>query len=97
MSSRHTPTISVIRQPVEEIGQKAMAALIERLKHSGEEVAQEREGFTPHYRVLEESGPDHDKLFTVGVYVGDRLCGKGQGSSKQTAQQQAATNALTNY
>lgn len=44
----YTPTISVIRQPIEEIGQKAMAALIERLKHSGEEVPQENEPLLLH-------------------------------------------------
>ncbi len=59
-----------------------------------QEVAQEQEGHTPHYRVLEETGPDHDKIFIVGVYVGERLYGKGQGSSKQAAQQQAAAVAL---
>jgi ribonuclease-3 len=62
-----------------------------------QELAQEREGHTPHYRVLEEMGPDHDKTFVVGVYVGDRLCGKGKGSSKQSAQQQAAASALKSY
>ena len=55
------------------------------------------EGFTPNYRVLEESGPDHDKIFIVGVYVGSKLCGKGQGSSKQAAQQVAAEAALKTY
>lgn len=62
-----------------------------------QELAQEREGHTPHYKVLEESGPDHDKVFEVGVYVGQKLCGKGKGSSKQAAQQQAAANALKTY
>lgn len=66
-------------------------------KSKFQELAQEREGHTPHYRVLEEVGPDHDKVFTVGVYVGDRLCGKGQGSSKQAAQQKAAAVALKAY
>jgi ribonuclease-3 len=66
-------------------------------KSKFQEMAQEREGHTPHYKVLEEAGPDHDKTFTVGVYVGDRLCGKGQGSSKQAAQQQAAAVALKGY
>jgi ribonuclease-3 len=66
-------------------------------KSKFQELAQDREGFTPHYRVLEEMGPDHDKVFVVGVYVGDRLCGKGQGSSKQAAQQQAAAVALKSY
>lgn len=62
-----------------------------------QELAQEREGQTPNYRVLEEMGPDHDKVFEVGVYVGSRLCGRGRGSSKQAAQQQAAAAALKSY
>lgn len=66
-------------------------------KSKFQELAQEREGHTPAYRVLEEMGPDHDKTFIVGVYVGSKLCGKGQGSSKQAAQQQAAANALKKY
>jgi ribonuclease-3 len=66
-------------------------------KSKFQELAQDREGFTPHYRVLEEMGPDHDKIFSVGVYVGERLCGKGQGSSKQAAQQAAAATALKQY
>jgi ribonuclease-3 len=59
-----------------------------------QEIAQERDGHTPIYKVLEESGPDHDKIFVMGVYVGDKLYGKGSGSSKQAAQQVAAANAL---
>ena len=66
-------------------------------KSKFQELAQEREGFTPHYKVMDEMGPDHDKVFVVGVYVGDRLCGKGQGSSKQAAQQAAAATALKKY
>jgi ribonuclease-3 len=52
---------------------------------------------TPQYRVIEEVGPDHDKIFTLGVYVGDKLMGKGTGPSKQVAQQQAAQAALEEY
>lgn len=66
-------------------------------KSKFQEIAQDREGMTPVYKVLEESGPDHDKVFVLGVYVGSRLCGKGQGSSKQAAQQVAAANALKDY
>ncbi len=62
-----------------------------------QEWAQEREGITPSYKVLAEDGPDHDKVFTIGVYLGGRLCGKGQGSSKQAGQQSAAANALLHY
>jgi ribonuclease-3 len=63
-------------------------------KSKFQELAQEQYGLTPGYRVLEESGPDHDKVFTMGVYVGDKLFGKGSGSSKQAAQQEAAAKAL---
>lgn len=59
-----------------------------------QESCQEKEGITPTYKVLEEVGPDHNKVFTVGVYVGKDLRGKGSGASKQDAQQAAAHNAL---
>lgn len=62
-----------------------------------QELAQEKHGSTPVYKVLEEDGPDHDKTFTIGVYVGKDMQGKGTGSSKQIAQQSAATEALKKY
>lgn len=62
-----------------------------------QEVSQRIDGQTPNYRVLEEVGPDHDKIFTLGVFVGDKLMGKGTGSSKQNAQQEAAKAALEAY
>jgi ribonuclease-3 len=62
-----------------------------------QEVAQSVDGATPVYKVLTEEGPDHDKIFTIGAYVGPRLLGKGSGSSKQDAQQEAAQNALKHY
>ena len=49
---------------------------------------------SPVYRVLSESGPDHDKEFMVGVYVGDVLMGTGKGKSKKQAEQVAAKDAL---
>ena len=52
---------------------------------------------TPQYRVMDETGPDHDKTFTLGVYVGDKLMGTGIGPSKQIAQQKAAQAALEAY
>ncbi len=60
-----------------------------------QELIQEQEGFTPEYRVTAESGPDHDKQFKIGVYVGGELRGEGGGSSKQAAQQAAAAQALS--
>lgn len=62
-----------------------------------QEVSQRLDSQTPQYRVIEEVGPDHDKIFTLGVYVGDKLMGTGQGPSKQVAQQQAAQAALEAY
>ncbi|HEX3568247.1 MAG TPA: ribonuclease III [Candidatus Saccharimonadales bacterium] len=62
-----------------------------------QEVAQSKEGFTPVYKVLSEEGPDHEKTFTVGVFVNGALKGKGIGPSKQLGQQQAAEVALRQY
>jgi len=59
-----------------------------------QEEAQERVKITPTYKVLEEWGPDHAKHFLVGVFLGDELVAKGEGSSKQEAEEEAAKNAL---
>ncbi|HUA13492.1 MAG TPA: ribonuclease III [Candidatus Sulfotelmatobacter sp.] len=62
-----------------------------------QELAQSQESHTPQYKVMEEEGPDHDKTFTVGVYVAGKLKGQGVGPNKQTAQQNAARAALKFY
>lgn len=62
-----------------------------------QEVSQRVDGYTPQYKVLEEVGPDHDKVFTLGVFVGPTLMGQGVGPSKQSAQQSAARAALETY
>lgn len=62
-----------------------------------QEVSQRVDSATPQYKVLEEVGPDHDKVFTLGVYVAGKLMGKGTGHSKQVAQQVAAKAALKKY
>lgn len=59
-----------------------------------QEKAQEMAGITPAYKTLKESGPDHDKKFTVGVYLEDELIISGEGKSKQEAEQDAARKAL---
>jgi ribonuclease III len=59
-----------------------------------QEEAQERVKITPTYKVLEEWGPDHAKHFLVGVFLGEELVAKGEGPSKQEAEQDAAENAL---
>ncbi len=59
-----------------------------------QEKAQEYENVTPSYKVLNETGPDHDKHFTVGIFFGIHLIGEGKGKSKQEAEQAAAMKAL---
>lgn len=62
-----------------------------------QELVQNREGFTPVYKVLSEEGPDHDKMFVIGVFVNNQLLGEGTGPSKQAAQVAAATTAIKAY
>lgn len=59
-----------------------------------QEKAQDKLSMTPVYKMTAESGPDHDKHFSVGVYVGEELYGRGSGKSKQDAEQEAARQAL---
>ena len=59
-----------------------------------QEMVQSKEGLTPAYKVISEEGPDHDKIFVVGVFVGGELRGQGSGPSKQAAQVAAASAAL---
>jgi len=59
-----------------------------------QEKAQEMRGITPHYQILDEVGPDHAKVFTVGAYLDEELIATGQGSSKQEAQVDAASGGI---
>jgi ribonuclease-3 len=59
-----------------------------------QEKSQEVYGFTPSYNVLHEEGPDHDKLFKIGVYFGEELIAEGEGKSKQEGETAAARAAL---
>ena len=59
-----------------------------------QEEAQRRLGITPTYEVLEESGPDHTKHFVIGAYLNTQLVAKGEGPSKQQAQQDAAKQGI---
>lgn len=86
--------------------EKSLLCTFEEILESGswmdpkshlQELAQSRDGHTPVYKVLSEEGPDHDKIFTVGVYVNGKLMGKGEGPSKQNGQQRAAEAALLKY
>lgn len=59
-----------------------------------QEKAQEHSKVTPSYKVIKEWGPDHDKHFIVGVYLGSELVAEGEGNSKQEAQREAARHGL---
>lgn len=63
-------------------------------KSSFQEKSQEFIGATPSYKTIHEEGPDHDKNFTVGVFIEDKEIGRGVGKSKQEAEQLAAREAL---
>jgi len=86
--------------------EKTLIVTFEKILESGswmdpksqlQELIQSREGHTPQYKVLDEVGPDHDKIFTVGVLVDGQLKGQGNGPSKQAAQVAAAESALKSY
>ena len=68
--------------------------LFKDAKSRFQEEAQERLGITPHYKVLEEWGPDHAKHFIVGVFLGENLIAKSEGFSKQEGEDKAAQEAL---
>jgi len=59
-----------------------------------QEKSQEILNITPHYKVMSESGPDHNKKFIVAIYIDKKLIANGEGYSKQEAQTNAANNAL---
>jgi ribonuclease III len=59
-----------------------------------QEESQDKVGITPNYRVISEIGPDHNKKFVVGVYLGEEEVAQGEGASKQEAQRNAAKNGL---
>ena len=59
-----------------------------------QELAQEHANFTPTYTTLGQEGPDHDRLFTVGVFLGKEKVGEGKGRAKQEAEQEAALKAI---
>lgn len=63
-------------------------------KSSLQELVQQKFKESPHYKILETKGPDHAKYFIVAVYVAKKEAGRGEGNSKQIAEEQAANQAL---
>ncbi len=93
-------------QGIGPAGEFVKARMISKLEHilsnqlyldpksKFQEKSQEISKTTPHYKVLNEKGPDHDKIFEVGLYLDNELIAKGRGSSKQDAQVSAARNGI---
>lgn len=59
-----------------------------------QELAQEHSSLTPTYTTLGQEGPDHDRVFSVGVFLGKEKIGEGKGRAKQEAEQEAALSAI---
>lgn len=59
-----------------------------------QEQAQAHTGITPHYQSVAEAGPDHERVFTAAVLLGEEEVARGSGKSKQEAQRNAAKKAL---
>lgn len=79
---------------IKELPHIIEAELFRDAKSRFQEEAQERAGITPTYKVLREWGPDHARHFETGVFLGNKLIGQGEGSSKQEAEEAAAKSAL---
>ena len=79
---------------IKELQDIIKGGLYKDAKSCFQEESQEKKGITPTYKVLKESGPDHAKLFIVGVFLNKELIAKGEGLSKQEAEEEAAKNAL---
>jgi ribonuclease-3 len=87
------------------VGTFVMSNLDEVLKNKSykdakselQEIVQEKLKLTPTYKMLEETGPAHKRIFTMGVYYGDKLIANGAGPSKQEAELEAAKNALKKH
>ncbi len=63
-------------------------------KSALQEAIQKRHKRPPDYELMSETGPEHNKLFTIRVYLGKKTLGIGSGKNKKEAQQSAAKNAL---
>jgi len=92
--------LEAVKKLVDEFLLPKLEAIVAEASHVDaksrfQELVQERDNVTPHYETESASGPDHDRRFIVGVYIGDKLIAKGEGSSKREAETAAATKALT--
>lgn len=82
---------------VKIIEEESIEESIKDYKSKLQVLVQAEQQTTPVYRIVEEKGPAHDKLFTVEVMVGDAVLGRGSGKGKRAAEQNAAQAALENW
>ena len=82
------------REILKELPEIIKQKLYQDPKSEFQEKAQDKVGITPSYEVIKEWGPDHAKNFIIGVYLDKELVAKGQGVSKQEAQEKAAQAGL---
>jgi len=82
------------KEILEELSKVIKQKLYQDPKSLFQEKSQDRFGLTPVYEVIKEWGPDHAKQFMIGLYLDQKLIAKGQGASKQEAQEKAADAAL---
>lgn len=84
----------IVKNLIIKLSEIIEKGLFKDTKSRFQEESQERVGITPNYKVLEEWGPDHARHFIIGVFLDVELIAKGEGSSKQEAEESAAKNAL---
>lgn len=82
--------------PLLEEARESVLTKIHDPKSQLQEWAQAQKMGAPHYHTVAMTGPDHAKAFEVEVLIGERVVGKGNGSSKHAAQHVAASDALKN-
>jgi len=72
-------------------------SLFKDWKSSIQEYIQAKYDITPHYKVLSENGPDHNKNYTVWIYMWEKLIWEWNGSSKKKAEENSANNACNSF
>jgi len=95
LDSGYTPCDEFIKKYLlSKLSEVIQKKLYKDAKSKFQEEAQDKEGITPMYRVIKESGPDHKKKFTIGVFLEEERVADGDGYSKQEAEEEAAKAAL---
>jgi len=95
LDSGYKPSVTFIaKQLFDRADEIVEKRLWQDAKSRFQEVAQERSGITPSYQMLQQTGPDHEKRFVVGVFLASEKIAQGEGRSKQEAEQAAAEKAL---